>query len=254
VLYTADLAVLDILRSIAEDGWKRPIYFAGTVSQSSELGLQDYFQNEGLARRVVPLARGGGDPDGAVVPEVALARLNNFQFRGLNDPDVYLDQNARNMADGYRIRLGSIATRLAEQGNTDAARTVLDRLETEVPFETVTPSFGSLLTLADAYTRSGNQEMASMVLRQAEDLSLAQLEGASASGQEQAFQFVQYVQSAYIVGGDYEAASAFMGRIADVIGDERFRRTPEQIRVEAEAMRPPPASEASSEPEPAAGS
>ena len=106
VLYTADLAVLDILRSIAEDGWKRPVYFAGTVSQASELGLQDYFQNEGLARRVVPLRRGTGDPDGTVVPEVALARLNNFQFRGLNDPDVYLDQNARNMADGYRIRLG----------------------------------------------------------------------------------------------------------------------------------------------------
>ncbi|MGB3544229.1 DUF2723 domain-containing protein [Rubrivirga sp.] len=244
VLYTADLAVLDILRSIAEDGWKRPIYFAGTVSQQSELGLQDYFQNEGLARRVVPLPRGGGDPDGAVVPAVALARLNNFQFRGLNDPDVYLDQNARNMADGYRIRLGSIATRLAEQGETEAAETILERLASDVPFETVAPSFGSLLTLADAYTRSGNTEMASTVLRSAEDQALARLEGASASGQQEAFQFVQYVQSAYIVGGDYDAASSFMGRIADVIGDERFRRTPEQIREEAEAMRPPPEPEA----------
>ena len=28
------------------------------------------------ARRVVPLARGGGDPDGAVVPDVALARFD----------------------------------------------------------------------------------------------------------------------------------------------------------------------------------
>ena len=199
---------------------------------------------------MVPLPRGAGDPDGAVVPEVALARLDNFQFRGLNDPGVYLDQNARNMADGYRIRLGSIATRLAEQGETAAARSVLDRLSTEVPFETVTPSFGSLLTLADAYSRAGNQEMASAVLGRAEDQALAQLEGASGSGQEQAFQFVQYVQSAYIVGGDYEGASAFMGRIADVIGDERFRRSPAEIRREAEAMRPPPEP---SEAPPAAG-
>ena len=248
VLYTADLAVLNILRSVAEDGWKRPVYFAGTVSQASELGLQDYFQNEGLARRVVPLRRGTGDPDGAVVPSVALARLNNFQFRGLNEPDVYLDQNARNMADGYRIRLGSIATRLAEQGSTDAASTVLDRLATDVPFETVSPSFGSLLTLADAYNSAGNDEMAAQVLRRAEDMALAQLEGASAGGQEQAFQFVQYVQSAYIVGGDYESASAFMSRIADVIGDDRFRRTADEIRQEAEAMRQPPASPDTTQP------
>ena len=97
--------------------------------------------------------------------------------------------------------------------------------------------------------------MASTVLRQAEDLALAQLDGASASSQEQAFQYVQYVQSAYIVGGDYEAAAAFMSRIADAIGDERFRRSADQIRQEAEAMRPPtPSDNAPTDGAPAEGS
>ena len=68
VLYTADLAVLDILKNVAEGGWQRPVYFASTVAESSELGLQPYFQNEGLARRVVPIDRGTTDPDGALVP------------------------------------------------------------------------------------------------------------------------------------------------------------------------------------------
>ncbi|WP_412068514.1 protein O-mannosyl-transferase family [Rubrivirga sp. IMCC43871] len=241
VLYTADLAVLDLLRNVAEEGWQRPVYFAGTVSQASELGLQPYFQNEGLARRVVPLARGGGDPDGAVVPEVALARLSKFEFRGLDDPDVYLDQNARNMADGYRIRVGTIAGRLAGQGRADAAVALLDRLAQQVPTTTVPASFGSLLTLADAYERAGASDKAATIFREAETIALGQLQSArSAGSQDQAFQFVQYIQSAYILGGDYEAASAFMGRIADVIGDETFRRSADEIRAEAEAMMAPP--------------
>ena len=237
VLYTADLAVLDILRSVAEGGWQRPVYFASTVAESSELGLQPFFQNEGLARRVVPMDRGSGDPDGAVVPSVTLDRLSRFQFRGLADPDVYHDQNARNMADGYRIRFGSIAARLAEQGEPERARALLDRLTTEVPTTVIPPSFGSLLTLADAYEAAGDTRGAARTLREAETIALDQLSAPSQAAQEQAYQFVQYIQSAYVLSGDYDAASAFMGRIADVIGDDAFRRSADEIRTEAEALR-----------------
>ena len=242
VLYTADLAVLDILRSVAEGGWQRPVYFASTVAADSELGLQPFFQNEGMARRVVPLDRGTGDPDGAVVPEVALDRLSRFQFRGLSDPAVYHDENARNMADGYRIRFGSIAARLAEGGEPEQARELLRRLSAEVPPSVIPASFGSLLTLADAYERAGDRAGAARMLRQAEDQALAQLASArSRAAQDQAYQFVQYVQSAYVLGEDYDAASAFMGRIADVLGDDTFRRSPAEIRREAEALRQPAA-------------
>ena len=235
VLYTADLAVLDILRQVAEDGWQRPVYFAGTVAESSELGLQPYFQNEGLARRVVPIARGGG-PDGAVVPEIALDRLGKFEFAGLADPDVYLDQNARNMADGYRIRIGGIAARLAEGGRPDDALALLNRLNEEVPTATVPASFGSLLTLADAYAAAGAEDEARAIYREAETLALRQLAAAgSGASQEQAFQFIQYLNSAYLINEQYGAASAFMDRIADALGDDSFRRSPEALRRDAEA-------------------
>ncbi|MEM0961084.1 MAG: DUF2723 domain-containing protein [Bacteroidota bacterium] len=237
VLYTADLAVLDILRSVAEDGWKRPVYFAGTVTQASELGMQDYFQNEGLARRVVPLERGAGDPDGYVEAEVALSRLSSFRFDGLDDPDVYLDENARNMADGYRIRLGTIAARLGEQGRQQEAVALLDRLNEAVPFETVAPGLGSLLTLAEGYADAGRNDLSAETLREAETLALDQFSTAqSSAGQEQAFQYVQYVQSSYILSGQFDRAAAFSNRIADAIGDDRFRRTADQIRAEIEAM------------------
>ena len=242
VLYTADLAVLDILKSVAEGGWQRPVYFASTVAESSELGLQPFFQNEGLARRVVPLDRGITDADGAVVPEVVLDRLGRFQFRGLADPDVYHDENARNMADGYRVRFGSIAGRLADQGQPQLARSLLDRLSAEVPTSVIPASFGSLLTLADAYERAGDKAGALGTLREAETVALGQLAGArSQAAQDQAFQFVQYIQSAYVLAGDYDAASAFMGRIADQENREEYRRSADEIRREVEGLRRPAA-------------
>ena len=236
VLYTADLAVLDILRSVAEDGWQRPVYFASTVAPSSELGLQPYFQNEGLARRVVPLARGGSDPDGYVAPTVALERLGRFEYRGLDDPDVYLDQNARNMADGYRTRVASIAGALARQGRGGEARALLSRVTEEVPTTTVPASFGSLYTLAEAYRTLGDTAQMSALLRQAEDVVLRQFETAQTPrDQERAFQLVQFVQAAYLQGGAYDAAAAFTGRFAQAIGDPRFARTADDLRREVEA-------------------
>ncbi len=237
VLYTADLAVLDILRSVAQEGWQRPVYFAGTVAQASELGLQPLFQNEGLARRVVPLERPGGGPDGVTVPEIALDRLGKFRFGGLGDPDVYHDENARNMADGYRIRVGSIATRLAEAGRPADARALLDRLQQEIPTTTIPAGFGSFLTLAEAYDAAGDREQAAAIFREAESIALRQLTAArSASAQEEAFQLVQYIQSAYVLDGKYEAASAFMDRIADATGNDAVRRSADDFRREAEAV------------------
>ncbi len=233
VLYTADLAALEILKAVAEGGWKRPVYFASTVAQASELGLQSFFQNEGLARRVVPLERPSSDPDGVVVPAVTLDRLERFQFRGLADPDVYHDENARNMADGYRVRFGAIASQLARQGETARARALLDRLTTEVPTSVIPASFGSLLRMADAYEQIGDAQGAGRVLREAETLALGEL----ARGSQDGMQFVQYIQSSYVLSGRFDAASAFMGRIADTLGDDSFRQSAEDIRRETEAMR-----------------
>ena len=240
VLYTADLAVLDILRSVAEDGWQRPVYFAATVAQSSELGLQSYFQNEGLARRVVPIARPTGDPDGYVTPEVALARLGKFEFGGLDDPDVYHDENARNMADGYRIRFATIAGQLAERGRTEEAVALLDRVTQAVPTETIPASFGSLYTLAEAYQRAGQPERLVDLLQRAESDVLTNLEGASSpAAQEDVFQYLQFIQSAYLLAEQYDAAAAFSGRVADAVGDDRYRRTADEFRAEAAASRRP---------------
>ena len=44
--------VLDIL---AHNNWERPIYFAITVGRETFIGLEEYFQLEGLAYRFIPI-------------------------------------------------------------------------------------------------------------------------------------------------------------------------------------------------------
>ncbi|MBE9511755.1 MAG: DUF2723 domain-containing protein, partial [Bacteroidetes bacterium] len=52
LVYKNDLLVLDLL---ANNNWNRPIYIAITVPGSAYMGLENYFQVEGLAYRIVPV-------------------------------------------------------------------------------------------------------------------------------------------------------------------------------------------------------
>ena len=83
-----DLLVLDI---IAQNNWKRPIYFSGTLSPSSYLNLKEYCQLEGYAYRLMPFKLVGAK-DGFVNTDIMADRLNNkMSWKNLNNPNVYYD-------------------------------------------------------------------------------------------------------------------------------------------------------------------
>ncbi|MEL6615263.1 MAG: DUF2723 domain-containing protein, partial [Bacteroidota bacterium] len=241
ILYTADLAVLDILKANAEGGWERPIYFATTVGPDSELGLQSFFQNEGLARRVVPIERPGVGPDGYVVPEIATQRLSQFSFDGLDDPDVYLDQNARAMADSYRRTVGSLAAGLASADRAPEALALLARLDEQIPTTTVPPSFASLYTLAEAYALLEDQEGLERTLLAAQPEVLGRARSArTAEDIQRAAQYAQLLVASYASAEAYEAAAAFTERFAEASGDPDWAMSAESIRQIVESPPPPP--------------
>ena len=250
LLYVADRAVLDILAANAQQGWPRPIYFASTVARDSELGLQPFFQDEGLARRVLPFRTDGagstGGPDGRVVPEITLRRFQDYRFTGLADPSVYYDENQRNMGDTYRRLFGGAAAALAEQGDEESARALLDRMREEISPEVIPPSFLSYLLTAQAYEALGDTEAVVATLQPAEALALDAVTRSTLAPtqrtQEEAAQYVRYIQATYLRAGAYDAASAFYARLAEVTGDPGFRVSPEELRREAEAaLAPTPA-------------
>ncbi len=230
VLYVNDQVVLSILAASAQEGWARPIYFATTAARDSQVDLRDHFQAEGLAMRVVPIQNDA--PGGRIVPEVLVDRLSKFRFTGLADPHAYFDENIRNMMDNYRSSVfGPAAEGLAQQGQQEAARALLERVETEIPFETIPPDFISLYMLAEAHSALGESERVMALMEAAEPLALRQLETATTQrGIEIGVQYYQTIQSVYLDHGAFDLAAAFSGQVADTLGDENFRLTAEELR------------------------
>ncbi|HBQ58392.1 MAG TPA: DUF2723 domain-containing protein, partial [Balneolaceae bacterium] len=129
-LQVQDRLILDILQT---NNWLRPVYFANTVSSTSQLGLRKYFRTEGKAYRVVPKDFGTGREDYIDV-DIMTDRLKRFQFREWDNPDVYFDENIRRMLSNYRFNFMGLAQKYRELGMPDSAAYWLKWGEERVPF------------------------------------------------------------------------------------------------------------------------
>lgn len=229
VLWAADQAVLDILKANAQRDWERPIYFAITVSPDGQLDLQNFFHLEGMAYRVVPIKH--NEQMGRVIPDLMLDRLKKFRFTNLNNPHVYFDENIRRMVDNYRNLFAVTATALIREGRKEEARELLASLMEKIPLEIIPADIYSLVTLSDAYEQLGDKEMVKRLMQELETVTLHRLKVVTdPRDMERAVQYVQLIQFKYLELGDFEAASAFSKKIADILGDPSFYQTPEQLR------------------------
>ena len=177
MLQIADLAVFDIIRTNAQQGWERPIYFAVTVAQGGRLNLDDYLQLEGQAYRVVPVQH--DVRFGRVVPDITIDRMQDFRFRGLADPSVYHDENARRMADGYRLFFSHAAEQWANDGEHEEVRAFLDRFSEQVPFETIAGNLQSYVLMAQAYEALGSADRVAEIMVGLEPLVFDELRTAT---------------------------------------------------------------------------
>lgn len=243
LLYIADQALLDMVITNAREGWKRPFYFAVTVSEDGQLDLQNYFQLEGQAFRVVPIKH--DEPLGRVSTSITPQRLKNFKFTNLNNPDVYYDENIRRMVDNYRNIFVQTVQSLANEGMQEEAEEVMDILMTNVPFETipgVTPR--SHLIVARAYQILGDDDSAVEVWKKAEPLVLQGLSSARSQFElERSARFMQMIQVGYLEVGNVEAASAFSGKIAETMNDESYEKSPEEFELDRQRLFPPETSD-----------
>ncbi len=135
-----DLMVLDLL---ATNKWDRPIYFAVTTGPEAYLNLQDYFQLEGLAYRLVPIKSTPEEQQISgtrVATDTMYAHIMKFSWGNMETPGVYLDENITRMCTNLRIQMGTLATALVNEGKKDKAEKVADKClevmpEVNVPFD-----------------------------------------------------------------------------------------------------------------------
>lgn len=124
----SNLAVLDILGNF---NWERPIYFVAGGNDGA-MNLEDYFQLEGLAYRLVPIKTPGRDffNYGRIDPEILHENLmNKFTWGGMDKEDVHLDfYNKRTFSViQFRKKFVRLAEAWLAEGDTIKAEQVLDR-------------------------------------------------------------------------------------------------------------------------------
>jgi len=155
-----EMIILDIINN---NKWKRPIYFAVTVGRDKYLNLQEYFQAEGFAYRLVPIKTKVKDQQiGRVESKVMYDNIiNKFKWGNMNDPKVYLDENNIRMSANVRNNFVRLADQLIVEGKTDSAVAVLDRCNELVPNKKVPYNYFNLL-MAEAYYKAAQFDMKRM--------------------------------------------------------------------------------------------
>lgn len=160
----SELMILDML---INNQWKRPIYYAVTVGDENYCGLQDCFQLEGLAYRVVPVqSRSNEMENGTVNTKIMYDNvMNKFKWGGFDNPKVYLDENHLRMAMNIRSNLGRLASSLIDEGEKDKASKVLALAESKLPSKLVPYNYFSL-SLADGFYRIGDTSNGDRILKE----------------------------------------------------------------------------------------
>jgi len=228
-LSPTDQVVYDILRTNAEQGWTRPVYFATTTPPSARLNLAPYLQLEGLAQRVVPIRH--ETPRPRVVPGLSEVPFADFRLTHLDDPTVYYGETARStVGTYYRVWPSYAAQRLAEQGHAERARRLLDRFTEEVPFDVIPADSSLRLEVARAYRAAGAPDRVEEIARSTEPLVLDDLQ--VATGQQQIAQALQQagsLRSLYRSAGARTALAHFDRELRPVLNDLPVR-LPEPVR------------------------
>ena len=155
-----EMIILDILNN---NKWKRPIYFAVTVGRDKYLNLQDYFQAEGFAYRLVPIKTKVKEGQiGRVSSKIMYDNIiNKFKWGNMNDPKVYLDENNMRMSMNVRNNFVRLADQLIVEGKIDSAVAVLDRCEELVPNKKVPYNYFNLL-MAESYYKAAQFDIIRM--------------------------------------------------------------------------------------------
>jgi hypothetical protein len=156
----SQLIVLDIL---AHNDWKRPIYFV-TGYHADAMGLEEYFQLEGLTFRLVPVKSQNKNwlEYGRINTDILYKNMiNKFVWGGAKEKGVNIDYNHRRTIIVIKARLNyaRLAKALVEEGKNEKAIEVLNYCMETFPLEKIPydPYMGDII---ESYFAAGGTEKA----------------------------------------------------------------------------------------------
>lgn len=180
--------VQDILvREIIESNlWDRPVYFAVTCSEDSKIGIGEYLRMEGMALRVVPMKRQQGVE--LIDEDILRQQVYNenpgyskdykpgFKFRGLNDPNIFFDENHQRLSQNYRNAFIRLALYYMGTGKNAEAVKALDEMEKKIPRAIMKIDYRLLFDVGQLYKSAGAEKQYQAIAKEVMKAAEAQLE------------------------------------------------------------------------------
>ncbi len=135
ILYKNRMMMLDI---IANNDWKRPIYFSGgSFGDDDYLWMKDYLQLEGVVYKLVPIRTPVDKRNPFDMGRIDADKMYNivmsWDWGNSGSPDIYHDTETRRNGITYRSNLARLADVLMKEGKNEKAEKILDLAMEKMP-------------------------------------------------------------------------------------------------------------------------
>jgi hypothetical protein len=136
-MYKNRLMALDVL---ANNDWKRPIYFTGgSFGDDDYLWMKDYLQLDGLVYKLVPVKTPVDKENPYDMGAIDSEKMNDIVLKwswGNGDlTTIYHDPETRKNSISYRTNMARLMEQLINEGKTGEAKKIIDLALTKMPMD-----------------------------------------------------------------------------------------------------------------------
>jgi hypothetical protein len=165
-LYKNRLLMLDI---VANNEWKRPIYFTGgSFGDDDYIWMKDYLQLDGMCYKLVPIRtpvdKANPFDMGRVDSDLMYQKVKAWDWGNSGSPDIYHDPETRKNSITYRGNLARLTEQLIREDKLDKAEEIADIAMDNMPVD-----YYGYYTLLEpyisAYYEVGNKEKAQRLFK-----------------------------------------------------------------------------------------
>jgi hypothetical protein len=171
-LSKGDLVVLDIIRTNAKTGWKRPIYWTTTTGNSVYLNLDKYLRHNGLTFQLIPVERNPGSGGMDDMDLLYDKLMNVYEWGNMEKGEMFLDDKAQLVPQNLRNLFINMARYHVSTGKADTAVALLDKCYASVPESILPMPLKNKVITADVYLQAGKTEIGDKLLIECGDDAL----------------------------------------------------------------------------------
>jgi len=165
------LLMLDIIATNAQNGWKRPIYWAMTVGSDQYSMFAPYLRSTGMALQLVPYQANQATDTRLGYPIV----MKKYRWGGAENGKAYFDETAGRMLAGVRLTVLDLANALAQQKQYKKALQVLRKYEAKLGDGVRPAGFQDIYTLGTVYCVIGDETGDKVLVKHGLDILAAGL-------------------------------------------------------------------------------